>query len=61
MFRTLLANPQEALHKRHLVYCKHVMSVDCARIHSNPGAANLHNTHTVYQESFVQDLLRMSK
>jgi hypothetical protein len=27
MFRALLADPQEALHKRHLVYCVHVMSV----------------------------------
>jgi hypothetical protein len=28
MFRALLAHPQEALHKRHLVYCVR-MSVDC--------------------------------
>jgi hypothetical protein len=27
MFRALLAYPQEALHKRHLVYCVSVMSV----------------------------------
>jgi hypothetical protein len=27
MFRALLAHPQEALHKRHLVYCVRVMSV----------------------------------
>jgi hypothetical protein len=27
MFRTLVAHPQEALHKRHLVYCVRVMSV----------------------------------
>jgi hypothetical protein len=32
MFRTLLAHPQEMLHKRHLVYCVRVMSVGCARI-----------------------------
>jgi actin-related protein len=25
MFQTLLAHPQEALHKRHLVYCMRVM------------------------------------
>jgi hypothetical protein len=42
MVRALLAHPQEALHKRHLVYCVRVMSVGCARIgvehqfHSNP-------------------------
>jgi hypothetical protein len=32
MFRKLLAHPQEALHKRHLVYCVLVMSVGCTRI-----------------------------
>jgi hypothetical protein len=32
MFRALLALPQEALHKRHLVYCVRVMSVGCTRI-----------------------------
>jgi hypothetical protein len=32
MFRVLLAHPQEALHKRHLVYCVHFMSVGCTRI-----------------------------
>jgi hypothetical protein len=31
MFRALLAHPQEALHKRHLVYCVRVMSVGCIR------------------------------
>jgi hypothetical protein len=36
MFRALLAYLQEALHKRHLIYCVHVMSVGCTRI----GAAN---------------------
>jgi hypothetical protein len=36
MFRTLLADPQEALNKQHLVYCVCVcvcvMSVGCTRI-----------------------------
>jgi hypothetical protein len=32
MFRTLLGHSQEALHKRHLVYCVRVMSVGCIRI-----------------------------
>jgi hypothetical protein len=32
MFRALLAHLQEAVHKRHLVYCVHVMSVGCTRI-----------------------------
>jgi hypothetical protein len=31
MFRAILAHPQEALHKRHLVYCVRVMSLGCAR------------------------------
>jgi hypothetical protein len=29
MFRALPAHPQEALNKRHLVYCMRIMSVDC--------------------------------
>jgi hypothetical protein len=29
MFRVLLAHPQEALHKQHMVYCVRVMSVGC--------------------------------
>jgi hypothetical protein len=29
MFRALLTHPQEALNKRHLVYCVRVMSVGC--------------------------------
>jgi hypothetical protein len=29
MFLALLTHPQEALHKRHLVYCVPVMSVGC--------------------------------
>jgi hypothetical protein len=32
MFRSLLAHPLEALHKRHWVYCVRVMSVGCTRI-----------------------------
>jgi hypothetical protein len=32
IFRALLANSQEELHKRHLVYCVRVMSVGCTRI-----------------------------
>jgi hypothetical protein len=31
MFRALLAHPQEALPKRHLVYCVRVMSVGCCQ------------------------------
>jgi hypothetical protein len=32
MFRALLAQPQEALRKRRLVYCVRVMSVGCTRV-----------------------------
>jgi hypothetical protein len=32
MFRTLRAHPQQALNKRHLVYCMRVMSVGCTRV-----------------------------
>jgi hypothetical protein len=32
MFRALLAHPQEVIHKRHLVYYVHVMSVGYTRI-----------------------------
>jgi hypothetical protein len=45
MFRALLAHPQEALHKWHLVYCVRVMSVGFPMI----GAADWHNTHAIYQ------------
>jgi hypothetical protein len=31
MFRTLVAHPHEALHKRRLVYCVRVVSVGCTR------------------------------
>jgi hypothetical protein len=39
MFRALLAHPQEALHKRHLVYCVRVMSVGFGT-HCNRATAN---------------------
>jgi hypothetical protein len=32
MFRALLAQPQEVLHKRHLVYCVRVMSVGSGKV-----------------------------
>jgi hypothetical protein len=34
MFRALFAHPQEALHKRHLIYCVCVLSVGCTRVQS---------------------------
>jgi hypothetical protein len=62
MFRTLLADPQEALHKRHLVqvYCMRVMSVGCTRI--GPILVQPTDvTHTAYTKCFLQRLLKMSK
>jgi hypothetical protein len=41
MFRALLAHPQEALHKRHIVYCVHIFSVGCAM-----GAVKLQPCHS---------------
>jgi hypothetical protein len=32
MFSTLLAHPRELLHKWHLVYCVHIMSVGCGTV-----------------------------
>jgi hypothetical protein len=32
MFRALFARPQEAPHKRHFVYCVHIMSVGCGTV-----------------------------
>jgi hypothetical protein len=32
MFRALLTHPQEALHKRRVVYCVRIMSVGCVMI-----------------------------
>jgi hypothetical protein len=38
MFRALLADPQHALHKRHLVHCMRIMSVGCGTIAVSPNA-----------------------
>jgi hypothetical protein len=40
MFRALLAHPQEVLHKRHLVYCVRVLSVDCYQDWSGTGVSD---------------------
>jgi hypothetical protein len=32
MFRALLAHPQEALHKRFLIYCVHIMSIGSGQL-----------------------------
>jgi hypothetical protein len=48
MFRALLAHPQEALYKRHLVYCIRVMSVGCYRDWSGTGVRHqFHSNHDV--------------
>jgi hypothetical protein len=47
MFRALLDDPQEALHKRNFLYCLRVMSVGCyqdwsgTEFYSNPGSSQL--------------------
>jgi hypothetical protein len=45
MFRELLAHPQEALHKQHLVYC--------VQFHCNRDTANWHYTHAIHQVPFA--------
>jgi hypothetical protein len=52
MFRALLADPQEALHKRHLLYCMRITSVVCGTV----AVKSFHNrryTQAVYQMTFV--------
>jgi hypothetical protein len=43
MFQALLAHPQEVLHKRHLVYCERILSVDCigVKVELQPGCSQL--------------------
>jgi uncharacterized protein YrrD len=56
IFQALLANPQEVLHKRCLIYCVRVMSIGCTRIevelqskwNFNPGAANVMHFYSIY-------------
>jgi hypothetical protein len=52
MFRALIAHPQEALHRRHLVYCVHVMSVGCTRIEAS-GNACYHSVQNVFSSSLL--------
>jgi hypothetical protein len=49
MFPALLAHLQEALHKRHLVYCVRVMSVGCYQDWSGTGVGDISSIlSTVY-------------
>jgi hypothetical protein len=59
MFPVLLVYPQEALHKRHLVYCVRVMPVGFYQDWSGTDSTPIHacNIPTVVCEAF----LRMSK
>jgi hypothetical protein len=41
MFRVLLTDAQEAIHKQHLVHCVRVMSVGCNRIEVMHGQQNI--------------------
>jgi hypothetical protein len=54
MFQALLAHPQEAVCKQHLVYCVRVMSVGCTKIgveHSNHDITRTQYTNCVYAVS----------
>jgi hypothetical protein len=63
MFRVLLAHPQEALNKRHLVYCVRMMSVGCGTVAVKQQSchSHWHYTHVMYQMPFAQRQPRMSK
>jgi hypothetical protein len=54
VYRALLAHPQEELNKRYIacVLCL-LTAPGLDQFHSNPGAANWHNTHAIYQVLFV--------
>jgi hypothetical protein len=52
MFRALLAHPQEALHKRHLLYCMRITSVVCGTVAVKP-SHNRRYTHAIYEMPFV--------
>jgi hypothetical protein len=60
MFRALIAHPQEALHKRHLVYCVRVMSVGCYQVWSGTGVGwNVHHVvFTISQSSIHRQCCR---
>jgi hypothetical protein len=54
MFQALLAHPQEALHKRQVVYCVRIMFVGCATV-----AFSLHSWHsqlTLYARNIPSDV-----
>jgi hypothetical protein len=51
MFRALRAHPQEALHKRHLVYCVRVTSVGCTRTKLEPVRFTLTLAHALHLPS----------
>jgi hypothetical protein len=51
MFQTLIAQPQEVMHKRHLVYCVHMISVGCNTIEVTTIVVSL--THAIYQVPLV--------
>jgi hypothetical protein len=55
MFRALLAHPQETLHKRHLVYCVHVISVGCGTIAVSQLTLNARNIPSAVCEAPPED------
>jgi hypothetical protein len=63
MFRALLAHLQEAVHKRHLVYCVRILSVGCTRIGvelawkllAGTGAENAHLYYDIVKVAVIGD------
>jgi hypothetical protein len=53
MFRALLANSQEALHKRQLVYCVRVISVGCYQDWSGTGVSDISSTPNLGQPTDI--------
>jgi hypothetical protein len=53
MFRALLAHPQEALHKRNLVYCVRRLAVARLQWNCNRATAHWHYKHAMYQMPVV--------
>jgi hypothetical protein len=51
MFRALLAHPQEASHRRHLVYCVRIMSVGCGTVAVNENQGPLHVSSITFSSS----------
>jgi hypothetical protein len=61
MFRALLAQPQEALHRRYLVYCVRVMSVSCYQDWSGANARKILSAACVASPEDEQVMIETSR